>query len=553
MDRIIEVKVCGNYITKDSMFAGVRNESGVTQLHISFDDSWDKYGKRVVFWDACGENPVKVILTPKHQKGDRDYYVPIPIEALGRAGNMTFCIYGYAGEGDNVTKQVTVSTHLEVKDSGEILAPVQPSYDELAQMQAQLATINDDIHKAIAARAAIENMSVSSQTLNTGEAAFVEKTTISGEGEERVNLHFGLPKGDKGETGDSGVYIGTQKPTEPSVTVWINPDGDSNAASSVVTNVKTFGAVGDGETDDTQALIAAANSGKVVYFPQGTYCLKSTIFVSKSINWIGEGVRSIIQLENGGAETILQHDGTKSYSISLQGLALDANGGDRCLNLIKPAMVYINNVKIAGALNDGCLIDGDDSTDVVISDCRFNENGGSGLYITNVGLDARITNCKFNSNELHGLNLCNNDGAVISNITCNNNGISGVALTGGSSQNTLTGLMCSGAYYGLLLKGTSDARYTDEQYNADTMRYATSNTISGLTTRKNSYGVGFGNSEKTIISGWNSAKDEYGYIACYANTNKNITGTVIRMFDTTKGEGKFPTGTPTSVFDVEMK
>lgn len=548
MDRIIEVKVCGNYITKDSMYAGVKGESGVTNLHITFDDGWDGYGKRIVFWDACGENPTQILLDTNNQTKPRQYLVAIPGEATRRAGDMTFSIYGYQGEGANSSKQVSVTAKLEVKDSGEILAPLQPSPDEIAQMQKNLSYIKENIDRAVEAREAIEGMSVSYQTLGEGEGAIVEKTLIG----ERVNLHFGLPKGDKGETGDSGVYIGNQKPTDPSVNVWINPDGDINAASAVVTNVKTFGAVGDGETDDTQALIAAANSGKVVYFPQGTYCLKSTIFVSKSINWLGEGVRSIIQLENGEAKTILQHDGTKSYSISLQGLVLDANGGDRCLNLIKPALVYINNVKISGATNDGCHIYGGDSTDVVISDCRFNENGGSGLYITKVGLDARITNCKFNSNELHGLNLCDNDGAVVSNITCNNNGKSGVALTGGSSQNTLTGLMCSGALYGVLLKGTSDDLVTDEQYNVATMRYATSNTISGLTTRNNSYGVGFGNSEKTIISGWNSAKDEYGYITCYANTNKNITGTVIRIFDAKTGDGKFPTGTATSVFTVEM-
>ena len=29
----------------------------------------------------------------------------------------------------------------------------------------------------------------------------------------------------KGETGDSGVYIGTTEPTDPDVSVWINPDG----------------------------------------------------------------------------------------------------------------------------------------------------------------------------------------------------------------------------------------------------------------------------------------------------------------------------------------
>lgn len=38
-----------------------------------------------------------------------------------------------------------------------------------------------------------------------------------------------------------------------------------------VRNVKEFGAIGDGNADDTAAIDAAAETGKVVYFPPGTY------------------------------------------------------------------------------------------------------------------------------------------------------------------------------------------------------------------------------------------------------------------------------------------
>jgi len=42
-------------------------------------------------------------------------------------------------------------------------------------------------------------------------------------------------------------------------------------------NVKLFGAVGDGVTDDTAAIQAAVDIGKEVYFPEGTYLISDTI------------------------------------------------------------------------------------------------------------------------------------------------------------------------------------------------------------------------------------------------------------------------------------
>lgn len=56
-----------------------------------------------------------------------------------------------------------------------------------------------------------------------------------------------------------------------------------------VINVKEFGAVGDGVTDDTSAISAAmakANSGDVVFFPNGTYKV-STINITKRLNLFG--------------------------------------------------------------------------------------------------------------------------------------------------------------------------------------------------------------------------------------------------------------------------
>jgi len=53
---------------------------------------------------------------------------------------------------------------------------------------------------AVAAKTAIENMQVEAQTLPTGSAATVTKTTVEGV----TKLTFGLPRGQKGDDGDDG-------------------------------------------------------------------------------------------------------------------------------------------------------------------------------------------------------------------------------------------------------------------------------------------------------------------------------------------------------------
>lgn len=57
-------------------------------------------------------------------------------------------------------------------------------------------------------------------------------------------------------------------------------------------NVKTFGAVGDGITDDTDAIYLAiadakTNGNGVVYFPQGTYLITRALFMSSNMQFVG--------------------------------------------------------------------------------------------------------------------------------------------------------------------------------------------------------------------------------------------------------------------------
>lgn len=60
-------------------------------------------------------------------------------------------------------------------------------------------------------------------------------------------------------------------------------------------NVKDFGAIGDGSSDDTAAINAAINQAAqahqstTVYFPKGTYRISSTLVITQPVRLIGEG------------------------------------------------------------------------------------------------------------------------------------------------------------------------------------------------------------------------------------------------------------------------
>ncbi len=75
--------------------------------------------------------------------------------------------------------------------------------------------------EAEAASQAIQDMSVEGETLEPGLEVSVEKTVGPG---GVVTLTFGIPQGEQGIQGDSGVYVGSDEPTNDA-NVWIDPNG----------------------------------------------------------------------------------------------------------------------------------------------------------------------------------------------------------------------------------------------------------------------------------------------------------------------------------------
>ena len=204
MDRIIEIKVNGNYLTKDNRYAGVQHEANMTALRIEFDDGWDGFAKTITWWDATGENPVEIILGADRLENvalsTRIYLVLIPGEALAESGECSFVIDGFI----DGKRQRSVEDHLTVmeaayaEDAGQ---PADPTPTQAEQLQKEIESVVEDVQAAAQSARAILGMTVEAETLGPGSEATVEKTENEA---GALKLTFGLPRGEKGERGLQG-------------------------------------------------------------------------------------------------------------------------------------------------------------------------------------------------------------------------------------------------------------------------------------------------------------------------------------------------------------
>lgn len=208
MDRLIEVKVSGNYLRKDTNRAGVQGEANVTTLRITFDESWDGYTKTLTWWDACGENPVVIELLPNLLEDAADstriYRCLIPAEPLAVAGWCSFVIDGYI----DGKRQRTVEDKLQVRyapsaEGAGTPAEITPTVIE--QLQLAIEALTGDIQLAAQVAYAIEHMVAGVKTLDSGANAYVIRSyPKDNSGKEYLRLEFGIPRGAQGEQGIPG-------------------------------------------------------------------------------------------------------------------------------------------------------------------------------------------------------------------------------------------------------------------------------------------------------------------------------------------------------------
>jgi hypothetical protein len=191
----------------------------------------------------------------------------------------------------------------------------------------------------------------------------------------------------------------------------VNQAGDFFSLSGEVVNVKEFGAVGDGVTDDTAAIQAAINAAQAVgdamsatvlytfsgtyppvFFPPGIYIVTDTIIwksapllgvfprASNYIIWAGVAGGTCVQRPD---PTIFAHGDANAL---IHGIAFGADTA-----ALAPSIpgTWIDVITAAGGSNVNDLF--------ILDHCAFNEHSGDGIVLHGMPLKVSWSHLRFDN------------------------------------------------------------------------------------------------------------------------------------------------------------
>jgi len=230
--------------------------------------------------------------------------------------------------------------------------------------------------------------------------------------------------------------------------IFMPPDDAPGAtlytATGTIRNVITYGAVGDGVTDDTAAFQAAINaadglSGQV-YIPAGTYIV-TTLLYKSSMRIYGDGLTSIVKLKAATNTNVFRPDDIANGEddVTFEDFRIDGNRDNQSTDLGTPrhgiACYYCRDITIRDMQIGECEKDsiylgvqsfgGTDSgpcDGITISGCILEENTRYGIGITSAK-NVLIEYNTFRELDDMGMDMEPNSAVVdyIEDITIRNN------------------------------------------------------------------------------------------------------------------------------------
>lgn len=213
---------------------------------------------------------------------------------------------------------------------------------------------------------------------------------------------------------------------------------------SVFTNVKQYGAKGDGTTDDTSAISAAlsaiSSTGGVLFFPPGTY-LTGNQTLLPNVHIVGAGLgNTTIKLKNGAnADLFSAQTGSINLSASLasgssgtllsfsvRDLTLDGNKANQSSGTSYPLRFYgynfvLRDLQILNGYTGGALIDWNgasfigepsDEMESLIDTCKIHGCNGIGLQMGGPH-DSRWHNVLSFNNGSHNFHVAPNATGIL--------------------------------------------------------------------------------------------------------------------------------------------
>lgn len=283
-------------------------------------------------------------------------------------------------------------------------------------------------------------------------------------------------------------------------------------ASGTAVNVKQFGAVGDGVTDDTAAIQAAINASTDLFLPAGTYII-SNIDLKSDFRFIGVGTLKakpsttgqLIRLNGVNNTTIrgitVNADSTNSPSMSFTVYVYGSS-----YNVTLDDLVINNSNSHGISFRDAA--DRLANTVSVISDCKINTTGVSGYGIeVQDSKDVTVKGCHVYNTGSHGIFVYGTTSLVTDNVN-----VSDCFVDAAGRSGIISTYILSTTNYGVGRLSINNCRVTNSGENGIGIQAATG-IIDGCTSTGNGSLVSHQgilvNSDRIVVSN-NSSNNNSG-------------------------------------------
>lgn len=295
----------------------------------------------------------------------------------------------------DVTKEflgATEATQAILEQVNDILTEVQELKTELNR---QIATTNETLTTALQAanEAMISAQSINIRTFNSVEEMKASNTLKVGALAKTLGFYTA---GDGG--GANYVIVNSIGEEEPDEATLISLQNNLYAKLLIedYVNVKWFGAKGDGETDDTNALQLCFNyiKGGCVTIPEGTYKTTEQLTADKGMKLFG--YNATLKSYVDSTKCALVYSGSNSKGI-LEGLFIRCdNNGKSCFDLkgVGGSLTLRNCQFMFG--DYGVLADHMDASSanfLRMVNCVFTHNNKKAVQLGNLSSDTFNTSC----------------------------------------------------------------------------------------------------------------------------------------------------------------